>query len=117
VSQKRRAFRDESPDAHDDAIDVALAIPEPIDTGVLDFQCLAITLLASTMVCWAAWAQPSPTIPGPAPLLGLDGRDVLGGAFLSTPIADERGDAASYSAEGVKSLDPPRPPVDPGLLR
>jgi hypothetical protein len=74
-------------------------------------------LLAFAAICRIAAAQQSPAVPQPAPLLGLDGRSALDALPSSAPIAHPRADPVAHAADEMKSLEPPRPPVDPQVLR
>jgi len=84
--------------------------------NVVVFQRLAAALLVSVAISPAALAQQSPAIPRPARLLDLDGRSALT-ALPSVPIAGSKGDDVARATEKARSVDPPRPPVDPQVLR
>jgi hypothetical protein len=71
---------------------------------------------AALLTTAAAAQQPSPVIPPSAPMVGLDGKMMLG-AVPSAPIPDARGGAGPHAADKVKSVDPPRAPVDPKVFR
>lgn len=49
-------------------------------------------------------------------MVGLDGKTTFGG-LPATPIPDARGGAGPGAAEKVKSVEPPRAPVDPKVFR
>jgi hypothetical protein len=74
-------------------------------------------LLSFAAICRVAAAQQPPAAPRSAPLLGLDGRSALDAFPGSAPVADPRADGAAHAGDQMKSLEPPRPPVDPKVFR
>lgn len=68
---------------------------------------------AAALATAAAMAQQqSPLLPPSAPLAGLDGKSGLASSG-EVPIPDAKGGAGPQKPEKVRSVEPPRPPVQP----
>ncbi|SKA12094.1 hypothetical protein SAMN02745126_03663 [Enhydrobacter aerosaccus] len=73
------------------------------------FGSLAAAVILAVM---AVAQQQSPLIPPSAPLIGIDAKSGLNSSGAA-PIPDAKGGAGPQRPEKGRSLEPPRPPVQP----